>query len=444
MYHFPENLYTDVRIEDVFQTQITYNGKVLAEARVRSYQAAFIRVFDGMRWYYSSISDIGGIQDEIDSLARLACPDENIDLNPIVGKFEANRGSYLRFENNAVSGVPLEEKKKLLFPYMEIFSNPLVKTYRLLYMDERKVKRFYSSKGADLNFDRQSVGVRMDFTLGEEDKKLSESFKHSGTAYEKVLGGEKACRQYLEECIAYLRSSTSVEPGKYTVVLSPAVAGVFAHESFGHKSEADFMVGDEAMKKEWAIGSKVGSDLLNIVDDGNEPGLGFIPFDDEGTRAQKTYLIQNGLLSGRLHSAATAADLEESVTGNSRAVSFEYEPIVRMTCTYIEPGIESREQLIGSIKDGILVETFKHGSGMSTFTIAPNRSYRIRDGKIAEPVNISVITGSVFETLGEIDGVSDRLELPPLIGGGCGKNEQINLPVGFGGPYVRVRSMNIQ
>ncbi len=444
MYHFPESLYADVRIEDVFQTQITYNGKVLAEARVRSYQAAFIRVFDGKRWYYSSISDIEGIQDEIDSLARLACPDENIASNPIVGKFEINRGSYLRFENNAVSDVPLEEKKKLLIPYMEIFSDPLVKTYRLLYVDERKVKRFYSSKGADLNFDRQSVGIRMDFTLGEEEKKLSESFKHSGTAYEEVLDREKACRQYLEECIAYLRNSTSVEPGKYTVVLSPTVAGVFAHESFGHKSEADFMVGDERMKKEWAIGSKVGSELLNIVDDGNQPGLGFIPFDDEGTCAQKTYLIKNGLLSGRLHSAATAADLEESITGNSRAVSFEYEPIVRMTCTYIESGSESKEQLIGSIRDGILVETFKHGSGMSTFTIAPNRSYRIRDGKIAEPVNISVITGSVFETLGEIDGVSDRLELSSLVGGGCGKMEQINLPVGFGGPYVRVRSMNVQ
>lgn len=444
MYRFPEKLYTDVRIEDVFQTRIIYNGRILEEARERSYRAAFIRVFDGRRWYYGSITDLSQIQNEIDSLARLARPDENIFSDPIVGKFEVNRGNFLQFEANSVAGVPLSEKKLLLVPYLDIFSVPAVRNYRLQYMDERKIKHFYSSKGAELAFDTQTTGIRLEFALGEEEKKLADKYVHAGSCYEDVLHKEEACRRYLEECISYMLDSTPVRPGKYTVVLSPLAAGVFAHESFGHKSESDFMVGDETMKKEWSIGARVGAELLNIVDDGNEPGPGFVPFDDEGTKARKTYLVKNGLLSGRLHSASTAASLEEPVTGNSRAVSFEFEPIVRMTCTYIEAGGESREQLIGSIKDGILVETVKHGTGMSTFTIAPNRSYRIRDGKIAEPVNVSVITGNVFETLGEIDGISDRLELPSLVGGGCGKMEQTGLPVGFGGPYVRVRSMNVQ
>jgi TldD protein len=167
-----------------------------------------------------------------------------------------------------------------------------------------------------------------------------------------------------------------------------------------------------------------------------------VQYDDEGTRACETYLIKNGTLAGRLHSAYTAAALDEKLTGNARAKDFEYEPIVRMTSTYILPGNKTKEQLISEVSDGILIETINHGSGMSDFTIAPRRAYRIRNGKITEPVSISVITGNVFSTLNEIDGLSDKLEILSFIMGGCGKMEQYPLSVGFGGPYVRVRTIN--
>ena len=114
----------------------------------------------------------------------------------------------------------------------------------------------------------------------------------------------------------FLLNARPVQAGVFPVILSPTAAGVFAHESFGHKSESDFMLGDENMKKEWTLGKKVGADILSIYDSGEEEGSGYVPFDDEGTRTQKTYLIKNGVLTGRLHSAATAADLEEEVTGN--------------------------------------------------------------------------------------------------------------------------------
>ena len=92
----------------------------------------------------------------------------------------------------------------------------------------------------------------------------------------------------------------------------------------------------------------------------------------------------------------------------------------------------------------MLFRSIKHGSGLSTFTMAPSLAYRIKGGKIAEPLNIAVVTGNVFETLGEIDGLSDKLELLSFAEGGCGKMEQWPLPVGFGGPYVRVKNMNVQ
>ena len=81
---------------------------------------------------------------------------------------------------------------------------------------------------------------------------------------------------------------------------------------------------------------------------------------------------------------------------------------------------------------------------MSKFTIAPSVAYEIVDGKISSPVKISVITGDVFTTLGLINGLSDKVELLSFVTGGCGKMEQSGLPVGFGGPYVRVSEMFVQ
>ena len=81
---------------------------------------------------------------------------------------------------------------------------------------------------------------------------------------------------------------------------------------------------------------------------------------------------------------------------------------------------------------------------MSTFTIAPNVAYRIRDGKLAEPVRIAVITGNVMETLHKIDGLSQDWQLCSQSTGGCGKMEQFPLRVAFGGPYVRVRDIQVQ
>lgn len=113
----------------------------------------------------------------------------------------------------------------------------------------------------------------------------------------------------------YAMHAVPVEPGEYTCVLSPTVAGVFAHESFGHKSESDFMLGSETMRREWELGKQVGWEGLSILDSGVPNGSGYCPYDDEGTRARDTYLVKNGVLTGRLHSAATAAALDEAVTG---------------------------------------------------------------------------------------------------------------------------------
>ena len=446
MFKFPEGLYCDVRIEELFQTNITITLGRLDEFKEKKYKAAFIRIFDGKKWYYSSISNVNRIQDEIEKLAKFAEPDENIDKHPVVKKFEINTGKYFEFvDENDVSKIDKKEKLALLEKYYPLISkNEYVKLFKAYYLDQRVVKSFYSSKGSDLQFDFQRIGLRIYYELKDGEKKFEDRIDYASNYYKDLVDLEDDILNRFEESIDFLKKAKPVKPGKYPVILSPEAAGVFAHESFGHKSEADFMIGDEEMKKQWAIGKKVGSDILSIVDSGFEKGVGYVPFDDEGTKAKKTFLIKDGVLSGRLHSTTTAALLDEELTGNARALNFEFEPIVRMTTTYILPGDKTLDQLISEIKEGILVKTIKHGSGMSTFTLAPSIAFMIRDGKIAEPVNISVISGNVFETLNLIDGLSDKLTLLSFSMGGCGKMEQHPLPVGFGGPYVRVKELDVR
>lgn len=445
MYRFKEGIYTDIRIEDVFETRILFNLGKIDECAVRQYKAAFIRVFDGERWYYGSTSEIEGIQQEIDALSGLANARSRVEENTVYQKMQVNSGNYLAFENRDVAQIPLEEKLALLkenFSLME--SNERIKMWRALYMDQKKVKHFYSSKGADLTWDFQRCGFSFYFDLAEGEKKFSESFQKGSNTFSELVNQQEPFKKKLAQCEDFLVNAVPAEPGKYPVILSPLAAGIFAHESFGHKSEADFMVGDENMKREWAIGKKVGSDILSIIDDGNESGNGYTVFDDEGSKACKTWLIKDGVLQGRLHSSSTAADLREESTGNARSINFEYEPIVRMTTTYIGPGKQTKEELFAGVEDGFYIDSVRHGSGMSTFTMAPSLAYRIRDGKLAEPVKIAVLTGNVFETLSEISGLSREVELLTFVTGGCGKMEQGPLPVGFGGPYVRVNNMSVQ
>lgn len=445
MVTFKKGFYSDVRIEEVYETMISYTLGNLDESKVRRYKAAFIRVFDGALWYYSATSDIDQLQSEINQLYQAAKPNANIKNHPVVKAFEIHQAKHLRFDKHSISKTPKEAKEALLNSFFPILNaHDTVKMWKATYIDAKKTITLYTSKGTHLTYDTQRCGFSIRLSFSEGEKKFSENYQQASDSFSRLQKDSTPLKDYLIKCEDFLRHATPVIPGKYTVILSPQAAGVFAHESFGHKSESDFMVGDEAMKKEWALGKKVGSDILSIVDSGSESGSGYAPYDDEGTKARETYLIKNGILTGRLHSASTAALLQEEVTGNARAINFEYEPIVRMTTTYIKPGNKTQQELIAAVENGYLIETIKHGSGLSTFTIAPSLAYRIEGGKVTDPVSISVISGTVFETLSEIDGVSDKLELLSFVTGGCGKMEQYPLPVGFGGPYVRVKNITVQ
>lgn len=445
MYQFPRDLYADIRVEDVSKTEISYENGALTQDRSSREKGAFLRVWDGKRWYYSATTDLEHLQEELDSLADLASPNPDILEDPVVKLFEVNRDDCIRYGENDLRKRSNGEKKAVLQTYLPLVQQSVeMGSWQGSYLDTHTEKWFWSSLGANLHFDYQRASIVLRYTITTGPVPQPGSAHTYQQDLEHLAGRQEELARDIQKDLEYAKSAVPVEPGLYTCVLSPMAAGIFAHESFGHKSEADLMLGSETMLREWALGAKVGADILNIVDTGVPEGSGYVPYDDEGTRARATYLIKNGILAGRLHSAATARTLGEGVTGNARAMDFSYEPIVRMTSTYIGGGEQTLEELLAPIEKGVFIEDVYHGSGMSTFTIAPSRAYMIRNGKLAEPVRVSVITGNVMHTLHEIDGLTGDAKICSMSTGGCGKMEQWPLRVAFGGPYVRVRNINVQ
>jgi TldD protein len=188
------------------------------------------------------------------------------------------------------------------------------------------------------------------------------------------------------------------------------------------------------------LGKQFGGERLNIVDSAADPAgmRGSFKYDDEGTRSVKTYLIREGKLVGRLHSRETAAKMNESPTGNARAVSYRFPPIVRMTNTYIEPGSVSFNDIIADIKEGIYARKWYGGTtSMEMFTFSAGEAFMIRNGKIAELLRPVTLTGNVFNTLKNIDAIGNDLDFNQ--GGGCGKGAQSPLPVSLRSPHIRIQ-----
>lgn len=438
--------YWDVRVESTQKTEINYEDYEILACSTMPSLGAFIRVYQNGMWFYASTTDLESLSEQILELSRMANNLKNTtneqQLKPFNDK--ASEDHLIQFKDTRLDLVSVMDKKALCESYFNITKGfEALKSVKFNYTDEYKVKSFRSSTDVKFSYDFNQCGLSISYSVVEGENRFDDRTNLYGSQLNDLKNLNGQIKQTIEESHLFI-DAKAIDAGEYSVVMDSEVVGVFAHESFGHKSEADFMLGDEEAKQNWQIGKRVGSDCLSIVDHGAEIGTsGYCPIDDEGFKTQKTYLIKNGILSGRLHSQYTSQVLNEAPTGNGRAMNFEFEPIVRMTNTYVEAGDLSFEDLIAKVKLGIYAKDINHGSGLSTFTIAPRKCYMIRDGKVAEPVRVSVMSGTVFETLNLIEGCSRGLNIVSSAFGGCGKMEQSPLPVGFGGSKVLVRKMII-
>ena len=233
--------------------------------------------------------------------------------------------------------------------------------------------------------------------------------------------------------------------GEMPVVLTAGAAGILLHEAIGHGMEAD-CTRKGASVFSTLMDQKVAEPCVTIVDSALHPfARGAINFDDEGSDVERTVLVEGGVLRSYLHDRLSAKHygLDES-TGSGRRQSFRCPPIPRMRCTYMENGPHQREEIIESVKNGIIAETFLNGQveiGGGDFTFYVKNGWLIEDGKITAPIKDVNIIGNGPEALGRITMVADDLIIDPG-GWTCGKEGQ-SVPVSQGLPTTLVSKLTV-
>jgi TldD protein len=435
--------YAEVRFEEEDQTQLSYRGEEAESVASSKRAGGLVRVCTRGGWATATFDTLDDLEHQVAEACRCAelVGREETQLAEVAG---GAGGEFPARMDRDFRGVPLDEKLQLIAGYNEIIlkADDAIESSFVVYFDKFRTVHFASTRGAYFMEQRPQVGLA--FAAVARDGSLVQR-AHDGVSsavtYDAVLDRQESIEAVARRAVELLKAPPC-EGGQYTVVLDQELGGVFAHEAFGHLSEADFLYENPKMRDLMHLGRQMGVEELNIIDDGTLGRyIGTHAYDDEGTPTGRTELITKGVLTAHLHSLETAAKMGEKPTGNARAIGRGYEPIVRMTNTYIAGGELSFDELIADIDDGLYARGLFGGQTMmEMFTFSAAYGYRIRKGRVGELIRDVVLTGNVFETLHAMDGFGSDFEICEKTGG-CGKGGQHPLPVTFGSPHLRIRNV---
>ncbi|HVL78166.1 MAG TPA: metalloprotease TldD [Sphingomicrobium sp.] len=238
--------------------------------------------------------------------------------------------------------------------------------------------------------------------------------------------------------------SVAAPAGEMPVVLGPGWPGVLLHEAVGHGLEGDFnRKGTSAFSGR--IGERVAAPGVTVIDEGAiEDRRGSLTIDDEGTPTGRTVLIEDGILKGYLQDRLNARLMGMEPTGNGRRESFAHAPMPRMTNTFMLGGRDEPGELVERVKDGIYAKSFGGGQVDITsgkFVFSCTEAYRIRGGRIAEPIKGATLIGDGPTVLTRVKGIGNDLALDEGIGV-CGKGGQ-SVPAGVGQPTLLIDGLTV-
>ncbi|MHB8513494.1 MAG: TldD/PmbA family protein [Actinomycetota bacterium] len=264
----------------------------------------------------------------------------------------------------------------------------------------------------------------------------SAGFEHLD-AYPASSVGRNAVRQ----AVAML-ASVPAPAGEMPVVLAPGGGGVLFHEACGHGLEADLCHKQASVYRDRA-GEKIGSDLLDGVDEGSVPSSwGSFAYDDEGTPSQRTMLFEKGVLIGYMTDRIRSKAMNLKRTGNGRRQSYAHLPFPRMTNSSILPRDADPQEIVRGVRKGLYATSFGGGqvnTATGDFVFGLTEAYLIENGELSTPVRGANLIGNGPEVLARIDAVGSDFD---VWWGVCGKNGQ-GVPVTTGMPTVRISMITV-
>jgi TldD protein len=376
--------------------------------------------------------------------------------------------SVLPTEQGAYSS-PIE-RDPFAIPFNERVEMAVEATARILAANERvqvststmsfalAEKLFVNTKGAHLRQSITHVGAWVGATARDD----------TGYSYRRTYGDMSQGGWEHIERLKLLEESERVgreagelveapwaPSGPKTVILASDMVALMVHESCGHPTELDRVLGWEAafagtsFLMPHMLGKfQYGSPLVNMTADSLLPGgLGTFGWDEEGTPAQRTPIVRDGIFTGYLTSRESALAIGQRSNGCGRAISWGRIPIVRMVNLSLEPGHGSLDDLISHVDDGLYLQTPSSWSlddKRMNFHFSAELCREIKGGKLGELRKGAAYQGRTPQFWGSVQGVAgpDEWHLWGLPH--CAKGEPLQLcPVSHGASPILVHDLQM-
>ena len=303
----------------------------------------------------------------------------------------------------------------------------------------------YNSLG-ELTYDTRPMGsVSVTAVFQQEgkteNKSVSRSFRIGAELISDALAQEIA--EEVTKGIDQRFEAIRPKGGQMSVVMGAGASGILLHEAMGHAFEADFNRKGQSVFAD-KMGTQVCPKGVNVVDDGTlANNRGACNLDDEGVPGQKTYMVEDGVLTSFLHDRISAAWYGVEPTGNGRRENFRYNPIPRMRATYMESGNADPSDIIASVRNGVYVDEFSNGQvkiGEGDFTFFVKSGYLIEDGRLTAPVKDINIIGNGPQALADIVAVGNDLKIDNGTWT-CGKEQSVAVSCGM--PTVLISNLTV-
>ncbi len=458
--------YADIRHQKKSTEDIKVkNGNVEALSR-NDDQGFGIRVIKDGAWGFaaSSVLTLEEMRRVADAAIEIAqasavAKKEDVKLTPTEVVQDAHKSSY----DIDPLGVPMDKKIGLLLDACDIMrKNAKIKVAEGSMQFFKTDKIFSSTEGA---FIEQSVvesgaGIVATAVEGSDAQKRSYPNSHGGDyaskGYEfveemKLLQNAERIR---EEAVGLL-SAASLPEMETTIIIASNQMALQVHESCGHPTELDRVLGTEVslaggsfMTTDKLNKLQYGSEKVTIVADATMPGgLGSFGYDDEGVRAQRAYLVKEGLFVGYQTSRETAAVVNQRSNGTMRADGWNRIPLIRMTNINLEPGEWELEDLIRDTKEGLFLDTNKVWSiddKRLNFQFGVEAAWEIKNGRLGKMFKNATYTGITPQFWNSCDAVCSRKHWHIWGVSNCGKGEPMQtMHVAHGTSPTRFRKVKV-
>ncbi len=458
--------YADARVVDTRREDISVRtGRVEGIEHGESVGIGIRVIADGS-WGFAATSDLtaDGIAAAAREAVALARAAATTSLTPVrlapVGAFTDTWTGPCGIDPFTIS---LDDKLAILLAADEAMrAEPSVRiaasTMNFLHVN----KLFGSTEGSliEQSYHESQAGITA-YALGDGEM-LPRSYPNSlgGQAvqggWEAIIAMDLATNApRVGEQAAALLSAATCPAETTTVILDGSQVALQVHESIGHPTELDRVLGDEAAfaGTSWVgladLGTlRYGSEQVSITSDATIPGsLGSFGYDDEGVPAQRDYLIRDGILTGFQSSRESALAIGRTSNGCMRADGWNRQPLVRMTTVSLEPGAWTLPDLIADTERGIYFETNNSWSiddRRLNFQFACEVGWEIIDGKLGRMIKNPNYTGITPEFWGSCDAVCNRDHWHVWGIPNCGKGEPMQVAhVAHGAAPARFRNVRV-